>query len=94
MQGNKRKLSLRHRISEIEKRINYIMQSLDSLIKTSNVLASTFEQYISMNKDTEKFVKYLEKVIKDENTSAEKRKKKSSKGSGTATTSGKTSKGL
>ena len=92
MQGNKRKLSLRHRITELEKTVVYVMQSIDSLVKTTNVLASTFEQYISMNKDTDKFVKYLEEVIKNENKSAETRQEKSSKRSGTTKTGGKSSK--
>ena len=91
MKGNKRELSLRNRILELEKSVTYVIQSLNSLMRTSNVIASTLEKYISMNGDTEKFVKHLEKVIEDENKSSKKRKKKQAKGSGTTKTSSKDS---
>jgi len=91
MQGNKRKLSLRYRISELEKGIRYVLQSMDSVIKTTNVLGSTLEQYISMKGDTEEFVKHLEKVIEDENKSSKKGQKKSSTGSRAPKTGGKPS---
>ena len=60
---------------------NMRMGAIESLIRTVSVLAGTFEEYISMKGDTEKFVKHLEKSI-DENKRAAEREKKQAKGSG------------
>jgi hypothetical protein len=82
MQVNKRKLRLRERVRSLEEAMNNMrMGTIESLVRTVSVLASTFEEYISMKGDTEKFVKHLEKSI-DENKSTAKRKKKQAKGSG------------
>jgi uncharacterized protein (UPF0305 family) len=91
VKGNKRKLSLRYRVSQLEASMNYVMQSIDSLIKTTAVLGSTFEEYVKMKEDTDTFVKHLEKVIKDENKSSETGKEKPTKRSGASKTSGKSS---
>ena len=82
MKASKRKLRLRERVRTLEEVINNMrMGTIESLVRTVSVLASTFEEYISMKGDTEKFVKHLEKSI-DENKSAAEREKKQAKGSG------------
>ena len=82
MKASKRKLRLRERVRTLEEVINNMrMGTIESLVRTVSVLASTFEEYISMKGDTEKFVKHLEKSI-DENKSAAKREKKQAKRSG------------
>ena len=82
MKASKRKISLRERVRSLEETIhNMRMGAIESLIRTVSVLASTFEEYISMKGDTEKFVKHLEKSI-DENKRAAEREKKQAKGSG------------
>jgi|TARA_R100000501_G_C2616418_1_gene109953 hypothetical protein len=82
MKASKRKLRLRERVRTLEEVINNMrMGTIESLVRTVSVLASTFEEYISMKGDTEKFVKHLEKSI-DENKSAAEREKKQAKRSG------------
>ena len=82
MKASKRKLRLRERVRALEEVINNMrMGTIESLVRTVSVLASTFEEYISMKGDTEKFVKHLEKSI-DENKRAAEREKKQAKGSG------------
>jgi len=77
---NKRKLSMRERIKILEDTVSSMkMETISSLIRAVSVLGSTFEEYISMNGDTEKFVKHLEKVINNENESSEKGTKKPTK---------------
>ncbi|MAC52037.1 MAG: hypothetical protein CME31_05795 [Gimesia sp.] len=92
MNTSKRKISMRERIKTLEDTVNNMtMGTINSLVRAVSVLGSTFEEYIAMKNDTEKFVKHLEKVIKNENKSSDTREKKSSKGSGTTKTSGKNS---
>ena len=92
MNTSKRKISMRERIKNLEDSVHAMrMDTIASLIRAISVLGSTFEEYISMNGDTEKFVKHLEKVIKDENKSSETGKEKPTKRSGTSKTSGKSS---
>ncbi len=80
MKVSKRKLSMRERIKILEDTVSSMkMETIASLIRAVSVLGSTFEEYISMNGDTEKFVKHLEKVINNENESSEKGTKKSPK---------------
>ena len=75
---------MRERIKTLEDTVNNMaMGTINSLVRAVSVLGSTFEEYIAMKNDTEKFVKHLEKVIKNEN--------KSSKGSGTTKTGSKDS---
>ena len=82
MQVNKRKLKLRERVRSLEKtETDMRMGTIESIIRTVSVIGGTFEEYISMKGDTEKFVKHLEKAI-DENKRAAKREKKQAKGSG------------
>jgi hypothetical protein len=90
MNTSKRKISMRERIKNLEDSVHAMrMDTIASLIRAISVLGSTFEEYISMNGDTEKFVKHLEKVIKNEDKSSKKGKKKQTKRSGTAKTGGK-----
>ena len=92
MNTSKRKISMRERIKTLENTVNNMtMGTINSLVRAVSVLGSTFEEYIAMKNDTEKFVKHLEKVIKNENKSSDTREKKSSKGSGTTKASGKNS---
>lgn len=82
MKASKRKISLRERVRSLEEAVNNMrMGTIESLIRTVSVIGGTFEEYISMKGDTEKFVKHLEKSI-DENKRAAKREKKQAKGSG------------
>ena len=82
MKASKRKISLRERVRSLEEAVNNMrMGTIESLIRTVSVIGGTFEEYISMKGDTEKFVKHLEKAI-DENKRAAKREKKQAKGSG------------
>ena len=70
MNISKRKLKMRERIKNLEDSVHAMrMDTVASLIRAISVLGSTFEEYISMNGDTEKFVKHLEKVIKNEDNS-------------------------
>ena len=79
MKASKRKISLRERVRSLEETIhNMRMGTIESLVRTVSVLAGTFEEYISMKGDTEKFVKHLEKSI-DENKRAAEREKKQAK---------------
>ena len=88
MNVSKRKISMRERIKTLEDTVNNMtMGTINSLVRAISVLGSTFEEYIAMKNDTEKFVNHLEKVVKNENKSSEKGKKKSSKGSGSTKTS-------
>ena len=83
MNISKRKLKMRERIKNLEDSVHAMrMDTVASLIRAISVLGSTFEEYISMNGDTEKFVKHLEKVIKNEDKSTKKGKKKQTKGRG------------
>ena len=70
MNTSKRKISMRERIKTLEDTVNNMtMGTINSLVRAVSVLGSTFEEYIAMKNDTEKFVKHLEKVIKNENKS-------------------------
>ena len=92
MNVSKRKISMRERIKTLEDTVNNMtMGTINSLVRAISVLGSTFEEYIAMKNDTEKFVKHLEKVVKNENKSSEKGKEESSKGSGATKTSSKDS---
>jgi hypothetical protein len=95
MNISKRKLKMRERIKNLEESVHAMrMDTVASLIRAISVLGSTFEEYISMNGDTEKFVKHLEKVIKNEDKSTKKGKKKQTKGRGTPATVSKNRKGV
>ena len=52
---------MRERIKNLEESVHAMrMDTVASLIRAISVLGSTFEEYIGMNGDTEKFVKHLE----------------------------------
>ena len=92
MNISKRKLKMRERIKNLEDSVHDMrMDTIASLIRAVSVLGSTFEEYISMKGDTDKFVKHLEKVINNEDKGSKKGKKKQTKRSGTTKTSGKDS---
>ena len=68
---------MRERIKNLENSVHAMrMDTVASLIRAISVLGSTFEEYISMNGDTEKFVKHLEKVIKNEDKSTVSKNRK------------------
>ena len=95
MNTSKRKISMRERIKNLEDSVHAMrMDTISSLIRAISVLGSTFEEYIGMNGDTEKFVKHLEKVIKNEDKSTKKGKKKQTKGRGTPAPIRKNRKGV
>ena len=92
MKASKRKISMRERIKTLEDTVNNMaMGTINSLVRAVSVLGGTFEEYIAMKNDTEKFVKHLEKVIENENKSSDTGKKKQTKGSRTTKASGKSS---
>ena len=92
MKASKRKISMRERIKKLEDTVNGLtMVTINSMVRAVSVLGSTFEEYIAMKGDTEKFVKHLEKVIENENKSSDTGKKKQAKGSRTTKASGKSS---
>ena len=92
MKASKRKISMRERIKTLEDTVNNMaMGTINSLVRAVSVLGSTFEEYIAMKNDTEKFVKHLEKVIENEFRSSDTGRKKQTKGSRTTKTSGKSS---
>ena len=92
MKASKRTISMRVRIKTVEDTVNNMaMGTINSLVRAVSVLGGTFEEYIAMKNDTEKFVKHLEKVIENENRSSDTGKKKQTKGSRTTKTSGKSS---
>ena len=92
MKASKRKISMRERIKKLEDTVNGLtMVTINSMVRAVSVLGSTFEEYIAMKGDTEKFVKHLEKVIENENKSSDTGKKKQTKGSRTTKASGKSS---
>jgi hypothetical protein len=92
VKASKRKISMRERIKTLEDTVNNMaMGTINSLVRAVSVLGSTFEEYIAMKNDTEKFVKHLEKVIENENRSSDTGKMKQTKGSRTTKTSGKSS---
>ena len=92
MKASKRKISMRERIKTLEITVNSMtVGTINSLVRAVSVLGSTFEEYIAMKGDTEKFVKHIEKVVQNENKSSNTGKKKQTKGSRTTKTSGKSS---
>ena len=92
MKASKRKISMRERIRTLEITVNSMtVGTINSLVRAVSVLGSTFEEYIAMKGDTEKFVKHIEKVVQNENKSSNTGKKKQTKGSRTTKTSGKSS---
>ena len=63
---------MRERIKKLEDTVNGLtMVTINSMVRAVSVLGSTFEEYIAMKGDTEKFVKHLEKVIENENKSSD-----------------------
>lgn len=92
MKASKRKISMRERIKTLEITVNSMTAgTINSLVRAVSILGSTFEEYIAMKGDTEKFVKHIEKVVQNENKSSNTGKKKQTKRSRTAKTSSKDS---
>ena len=70
MKGTRRGLQRKHLI----KRIEYLEYIVSTLMNNSHNYQLLFDYYIEMNKDEEKFQKFLDKKTKDAESSKSKSK--------------------